>query len=83
VSTFPEDPVTAIDGGSDGLDLVRSCLDVMERHLMVGGSAVLQTGPGQGERTRTLVASYDELVFVSVRELERGALVRIDRAAPL
>jgi len=83
VSTFPEDPVTAIDGGSDGLDLVRSCLDVMERHLMVGGSAVLQTGPGQAERTRTLVAAYDELVFVSVRELERGALVRIDRAAPL
>ena len=47
---FPEDPVSAIDGGADGLDLVRSCLEVIDRHLAVAGSAVLQTGPDQAER---------------------------------
>jgi HemK-like putative methylase len=41
---FPEDPPLAIDGGADGLDLVRSCLAVIEGHLLAGGSAVLQVG---------------------------------------
>jgi release factor glutamine methyltransferase len=80
VGRFPEDPVTAIDGGDDGLDLARSCLDVIDRHLVVGGSAVLQVGPlGQAQRVTGLVASYDELDVVEVRDYERGALLRIDR----
>jgi release factor glutamine methyltransferase len=80
VGRFPEDPVTAIDGGDDGLDLARSCLDVIDRHLVVGGSAVLQVGPlGQAQLVTGLVASYDELAVVEVRGYERGALLRIDR----
>ncbi len=81
VGRFPDDPVTAIDGGDDGLDLARTCLDVIDRHLVVGGSALLQVGPlGQARRITTLVASYDELDVVEVRGYERGALLRIDRA---
>jgi len=76
---FPEDPVSAIDGGVDGLDLVRSCLVVIDRHLAVAGSAVLQTGPDQAERVRQMVAGYDELAVVEVRQLDRGALIRVDR----
>jgi len=76
---FPEDPVGAIDGGADGLNLVRSCLMVMERHLAMAGSAVLQTGPNQAERVVDMVAGYDELAVIEVRRLERGALVQIDR----
>ena len=76
---FPEDPVGAIDGGADGLDLVRSCLMVIERHLAVAGSAVLQTGPDQAQRVVDMVAGYDELAVLEVRRLERGALVQIDR----
>jgi release factor glutamine methyltransferase len=80
VGRYPEDPVSAIDGGGDGLALARTCLDVIDRHLMVEGSAVLQVGPlGQAERIGALVASYDELDVVAVRDHERGALVRIDR----
>ena len=80
VATYPEDPVTAIDGGADGLDLVRSCLDVLDRHLAEAGAALLQVGPdGQAERLADLVAAYDELAVVEVREFERGALVQIDR----
>jgi release factor glutamine methyltransferase len=76
---FPEDPVSAIDGGVDGLDLVRSCLMVIDRHLTVAGSAVLQTGPDQAERVVQMVDGYDELSVVEVRRLERGALIRVDR----
>lgn len=39
-----DDPVHAIDGGPDGLDLVRTCLEVIGGHLADGGSAVLQVG---------------------------------------
>ena len=41
---FPADPLHAIDGGDDGLDLARSCLQVISRHLATGGWALLQLG---------------------------------------
>jgi release factor glutamine methyltransferase len=83
VSRFPEDPVTAIDGGDDGLDLARSCLEVIDRHLAMDGSALLQVGPlDQAEKVAALVASCDELDVVAVRGYERGALLQIDRTAP-
>lgn len=41
---FPEDPLAAIDGGVDGLDVARTCLDVIGRHLDDTGSALLQLG---------------------------------------
>src|SRR3954453_20983678 len=43
-SAHPEDPVSAIDGGADGLDAVRTCLEVIGRHLLPFGSALLQVG---------------------------------------
>ncbi|WP_235508899.1 class I SAM-dependent methyltransferase [Aeromicrobium sp. Root236] len=39
-----DDPVHAIDGGADGLDLVRTCLELIGTHLVDDGSAVLQLG---------------------------------------
>ncbi len=44
VRQFPEDPEDAIDGGEDGLDLVRTFLTTAARHLAPGGSIVLQLG---------------------------------------
>ncbi|PZF80308.1 methyltransferase [Jiangella anatolica] len=44
VGRFPDDPVHAIDGGPDGLDVMRRCLTVIGRHLAPGGSAVVQLG---------------------------------------
>jgi methylase of polypeptide subunit release factors len=83
VSRFPEDPVTAIDGGEDGLDLARTCLDVIDRHLMMGGSALLQVGPhDHAHRVAALAAQCGELEVVEVRGYERGALVQIDRTPP-
>jgi release factor glutamine methyltransferase len=44
VPLFPDDPVVAIDGGIDGLDLALACVRIAERHLMDGGSLLLQLG---------------------------------------
>jgi methylase of polypeptide subunit release factors len=79
---FPEDPLTAIDGGDDGLDGARACLSVIEAHLAPGGSAVLQIG----DRAQTDVLRAEpcfadgRLAMVEVRQEERGVLVRIDHA---
>lgn len=43
-SRFPADPVPAIDGGDDGLELARICVDLINQHLADGGSALLQLG---------------------------------------
>jgi release factor glutamine methyltransferase len=80
VGRYPEDPLTAIDGGTDGLDLVRACLAVIAGHLVDGGHALLQTGPDQPDAVTALLAAYDDLSVAEVRTEERGALVRIDRA---
>ena len=42
VTHWPNDPVTAIDGGADGLDLTRVCLQVASDHLTRGGVMLLQ-----------------------------------------
>jgi methylase of polypeptide subunit release factors len=39
-----DDPEHAIDGGRDGLDVARTCLDVARRHLAPGGAILLQLG---------------------------------------
>jgi methylase of polypeptide subunit release factors len=79
VGRYPEDPATAIDGGPDGLDLVRLCLTMIDRHLMPAGSAVLQAGPTQVTAVRRLATTYADLRVVEVRDFERGALLRLDR----
>jgi methylase of polypeptide subunit release factors len=41
---FPQDPLAAIDGGHDGLDLARACVEVTGRHLDPDGVGILQLG---------------------------------------
>jgi release factor glutamine methyltransferase len=72
VTTFPEDPVLAIDGGTDGLDLARMCLEVGARHLRRDGFLVLQVGDEQ--QARTLASETARLRLVDVRHEERGVL---------
>ncbi|GAB3262438.1 methyltransferase [Nocardioides dilutus] len=80
VMRYPTDPLSAIDGGVDGLDLVRACLEVIDGHLVDGGHALLQIGPDQAEAVAALVSAYPLLSVREVRGEERGALVRIDRS---
>ena len=79
----PEDPLLAIDGGDDGLDVARECLRVIAGHLVAGGSAVLQLGtPEQVETLREEPAvKGGALVVGEVRTCERGVLVRLDPQA--
>lgn len=80
IDRYPEDPVVAIDGGEDGLDLARLCLDVARRHLRPGGTVLLQIGTlDQADALRAELAE-DELRLVEVRECERGVVVRLDLA---
>lgn len=53
---FPGDPVIAIDGGADGLDVAWSCIRACETHLVEGGSVVLQLGSvGQAHQVRDVL----------------------------
>lgn len=59
VHELPDDPGSAIDGGADGLDLVRRCLRVAAIHLDDGGVVLLQLGgPGQTEAVTAEAPSY-------------------------
>ena len=82
IDRFPEDPPLAIDGGPDGLDLVRACVAEIDGHLPEGGSALLQVGPqGQAEAVAGL-AEATGLHLSEVRRFgDRGAVVRLDRPA--
>lgn len=58
VSSWPEDPPSAIDGGADGLAIIRACLQVAADHLISGGQLLLQTaGAAQGDAVAALAAA--------------------------
>ncbi len=82
--TFPEDPLSAIDGGDDGLDLARLCLSVAATHLTAGREVLLQLRDlAQAEQ---LAAELRDgpgapLEYVDARVVEdRGALLRLRRS---
>lgn len=50
IDVFPDDPVSAIDGGHDGLALIDACLALAGAHLVDDGVLLLQVrGPSQAE----------------------------------
>lgn len=76
---FPEDPLLAIDGGDDGLVVVRACVEAIEKHLDEGGAALLQLGPGeQVDAVRRLLQETD-LRAGEVRDFaQHGALMHLE-----
>jgi release factor glutamine methyltransferase len=86
VTGFPDDPLVAIDGGDDGMSVAWTCLDVVARHLLDDGWALMQLGTtGQASLLRERVESVPEL-DLEVAELreygERGVLVHLRRPTP-
>ena len=81
-SRFPADPVSAIDGGDDGLDLARTCVQTINRHLADGGSALLQLGNSEQVQ---LIADYAQQLPSGVvrvqesRSFDDGVIVRLSR----
>lgn len=84
--TFPEDPLTAIDGGGDGLDLARLCLSVAAAHLDAGHEVLLQLRDlAQAEQLATELRDGPgvPLEYVDARVVDdRGALLRLRRSGP-
>lgn len=81
VADHPDDPAAAIDGGPDGLDVVRDCLDVIDRHLLPGGAAIVQVGD---EDQVAAVSAYlaeagRDLLVSGSRVADPGALVLLRR----
>jgi release factor glutamine methyltransferase len=79
VGRYPEDPVLAIDGGDDGMDVAWTCIDAARGHLLPGGSLLLQIGTVEQVDALRDRLRGDELSVTEVRWHERGVLVRADR----
>lgn len=79
-SKFPADPLTAIDGGEDGLDLAYLCVDLINQHLAAQGSALLQLGNNEQVQRVRAYAEQHPTGFVTVKEartFDDGVLVRL------
>ncbi|MGJ9413759.1 methyltransferase [Aeromicrobium sp. CF4.19] len=76
---FREDPVWAIDGGPDGLDIARECVDVIGRHLLPDGHALLQLGTSEQADALELDLDSADLAICRRAAFDRGVLVLIER----
>jgi len=81
---YPDDPLVAIDGGADGLDVVQACLRASERHLVPGGSMVLQLGSSdQAIQVRDRLRATESML--SAQEVRsfgtHGVLMRLTTGA--
>ena len=66
IQRWPEDPSTAIDGGPDGLTVVRAVLAVAADHLEPGGPLLLQVaGPPQVEAVCALLRRSADAIPVT------------------
>lgn len=61
------EPRLALDGGLDGLDLIRRLLDQAPGVLGAGGLLLLEIGAGQGERVRALAEAAFPGAQVQIR----------------
>lgn len=77
VARFPDDPPGAVDGGVDGCDLVRMCIDVAMRHLAPGGHVVVQIGDRDelGEVEQHLAQSHPHCGVRAVWDLRPGGIL--------
>ncbi|MGN6574790.1 MAG: methyltransferase [Nocardioides sp.] len=80
-STFPEDPLSAIDGGGDGLDLARMCLTVTARHLDPGRALLLQLrDEEQADRLTAEASAAGQFEPVETRTYDgRGTVLHLAR----
>jgi len=74
------EPRGALDGGRDGLDLLRRLIVALPQRLSRDGVALLEIGAGQADAVRALVAALDVRTAVTtLRDL--SAIERVVRVA--
>lgn len=77
---FPEDPLLAIDGGGDGLDLARVCLSVAADHLADDGDLLLQVGDDLQADVLLTTPEGEGWDDAGRRRHPRGVVLRLRRA---
>jgi release factor glutamine methyltransferase len=66
VNTFGFEPSLALDGGADGLDVVRSlCLQAKDR-IRRGGCLLLEIGLGQSTKTSTILRELSPVATIEI-----------------
>jgi release factor glutamine methyltransferase len=60
------EPRAALDGGADGLDVVRRLVSQLPDRLASGGVALLEVGAGQAEAARSLVEALPMRSVVTI-----------------
>lgn len=81
VELHPCDPVGTIDGGSDGLDGARACLDLAARHLVDRGLFIIQLGTP--EQAHMVATTATGLEVVGTRCIDgAGVLLGLQRRQP-
>jgi len=75
------EPHLALDGGADGLDLIRRLLEQAPRVLAADGLLLLEIGAGQGERVSALAESVfpGARVRISADYAGHGRVVSVER----
>jgi release factor glutamine methyltransferase len=63
------DPALALDGGADGLDLIRALLDDLPRLLSPCGGAILELGEDQADEVARLAERCGLAVARRIRDL--------------
>jgi release factor glutamine methyltransferase len=78
---YPEDPLTAIDGGPDGLDVARECVHVIGLHLVPEGMALVQLGSAEQVESLSPEIERAGLNTLEVRCYDGGVVTRLGRQA--
>lgn len=75
VHGYPADPLLAIDGGSDGLSLLRECVAVIDAVLLDGGVALVQVaGATQAMDLAPLLPDTLGITEIREHDTERAVL---------
>ena len=82
VHGYPADPHLAINGGSDGLSLLRQCVEVIDAVLVDGGAALVQVA-GLTQAMDLAPLLPDTLGIGEIREHDsQRAVLALERRAP-
>jgi release factor glutamine methyltransferase len=80
VGSLAWEPRRALDGGPDGLDLVRRLIGQLPAHLAVDGVALLEVGRGQVAAVRALIEALPMRAAVSILP-DLAGIERVARVA--
>ena len=65
------EPLSALDGGEDGLDFYRTIAREGAEHLTESGVIFLEFGEGQADAVKELFAAFDTEVYRDMQGKER------------